>query len=176
MHEITSAIEIAATPERVWSVLLDFAAYPEWNPFIRSIEGEANEGSRLHVALQPPGGKSVRLRPTVVAVEPRRELRWLGRFLLRGLFDGEHFFRIEPLTPHRVRLTQGEHYSGLLAALLPSGLSGSSKAGFVAMNRALKARAEAGHAPNLQEAATLQEVVVPIHEAGRIEPGETPAA
>nr|WP_255305408.1 SRPBCC family protein [Acidithiobacillus ferrivorans] len=34
MHQIETNIEITATPERVWSILMDFPAYPQWNPFI----------------------------------------------------------------------------------------------------------------------------------------------
>ena len=30
---------IQAPPQRVWSVLTDFAAYSQWNPFIVSITG-----------------------------------------------------------------------------------------------------------------------------------------
>jgi uncharacterized protein YndB with AHSA1/START domain len=30
MPELTMEIDLAAPPERVWSVLTDFAAYPEW--------------------------------------------------------------------------------------------------------------------------------------------------
>ena len=39
MQVVTSSIEIAASPERVWQVLTDFASYPKWNPFILSLSG-----------------------------------------------------------------------------------------------------------------------------------------
>ena len=39
MKELRREVEIAAPAERVWSVLVDFDAYPDWNPFIRSIQG-----------------------------------------------------------------------------------------------------------------------------------------
>jgi uncharacterized protein YndB with AHSA1/START domain len=37
MKELHSEIEIDASAERVWAILTDFASYPRWNPFIRSI-------------------------------------------------------------------------------------------------------------------------------------------
>ena len=33
-------------------------------------------------------------KPTVLVAEGPKELRWLGRLLLPGMFDGEHSFRI----------------------------------------------------------------------------------
>ena len=51
MKELHSEIEIAASPERVWDILADFAAYPRWNPFIRHISGELEVGERLEVRL-----------------------------------------------------------------------------------------------------------------------------
>ncbi len=47
MYQIETEIEIAASPERVWSILMDFSAYPEWNPFIRSLSGVAKPGEKL---------------------------------------------------------------------------------------------------------------------------------
>ena len=32
MHQIVTQMDIAASPERVWSILMDFPAYPQWNP------------------------------------------------------------------------------------------------------------------------------------------------
>ena len=33
------------------AVVTDFAAYPEWNPFIRRISGDLREGTRLEVRI-----------------------------------------------------------------------------------------------------------------------------
>jgi hypothetical protein len=83
-------------------------------------------------------------RPTVLMARPNQELRWRGRLLLPGIFDGEHYFQIVPITPARVRFIQGEKFSGILVAFAKSSLEGGTKAGFVAMNQALKTRAENG--------------------------------
>ncbi|MGH2597543.1 MAG: SRPBCC family protein [Actinomycetota bacterium] len=39
-NELRAEIEIDADPDTVWSVLMDFGASPEWNPFIDPIEGD----------------------------------------------------------------------------------------------------------------------------------------
>lgn len=142
MHEIITHIEIHASPRAVWSVLTDFARHPEWNPFVRSIEGVPSAGATLSVHVSPPGGKGMTFKPVVLKAKPGQELRWLGRVLLPGLFDGEHYFRIEPVASGIVRFVQGERFSGLLVPLFKSGLERGTRAGFEAMNAALKARVE----------------------------------
>ena len=139
MKQISRETQIEAAPERVWSVLTDFGAYRQWNPFIRSISGEPKVGTTLDVRIN-----KMRFRPTVLTVEPPRELRWLGKLLVRGLFDGEHRFEIEPLAPDRMRLRQSERFTGLLVPLLWPLMGKSTEQGFEAMNASLKQRAEAG--------------------------------
>jgi hypothetical protein len=139
---LRSEIEIAASPDRVWSILTDFPSYPAWNPFVRRISGSSIKGTRLEAHLQPPGGRGMTFRPTVLAAEPGRELRWLGHLGVSGLFDGEHRFQIEPLGDDRVRFVQEEHFSGLLTPLILRKIGNSTLLGFAAMNEALKARAE----------------------------------
>ena len=82
-------------------------------------------------------------RPTVLAVEPARGLRWVGHLLIPGLFDGEHQFEIQPLGPGRVRFVQQERFTGVLVPLFARNLDAHTLPGFNAMNAALKARAEA---------------------------------
>lgn len=142
MKELRTQIEIEATPDRVWEILTDFAAYPEWNPFIHMIQGQAAVGSKLEVRIEPPGGRAMTFKPTVLEAAPRRELRWLGRVLVPGLFDGEHSLRIEPIGDSRVRFVQAERFSGVLVPLFGKSLEKTQR-GFTAMNEALKRRAEA---------------------------------
>ena len=141
MRELRSEIAIDAPPERVWQVLTAFGAYPEWNPFIRSIEGEAKVGSRLKIRIEPPGARGMTFRPTVRAAEPARELRWLGRLFVPGLVDGEHRLALEPLAGGRSRFIQSERFSGLLVGLLGRTLAATER-GFEQMNEALKRRVE----------------------------------
>jgi hypothetical protein len=140
-RRIETDIEIDASPKRVWALLTNFARMPDWNPFIRSISGNLAQGAQLSVLIAPPGKPGMRFKPTVLSVRPERELRWLGRVLISGLFDGEHYFLLEPIEEGRTRLTQGEKFSGLLVGLL-SGTLPATEAGFKAMNAALKRRAE----------------------------------
>lgn len=140
---LSHTIDIDAPADRVWAVLTDTAAYPEWNPFMTKLEGELAPGSRLAVTIVPPGGKSNDFSPTVTAVEPGRRLAWLGRLLLPWIFAGAHSFELRPLTAGSTRFTQSERFSGLLVPFL-RGMLRSTEEGFAAMNTALAARAEAG--------------------------------
>lgn len=141
-RRIDTMIDIAAAPRTVWRILMDFAAYPEWNPMVRSIAGDKRRGARLTIRIQPPGKREISFRPRVQAVNEQRAFVWLGHLLWPGLFDGLHEFRLQPFAGG-TRFYHRETFSGLLAPLLWPMLEAPTRAGFEAMNRALKARAEA---------------------------------
>ncbi|WP_247001889.1 SRPBCC domain-containing protein [Halosolutus gelatinilyticus] len=141
MTELVASISIDAPPAVVWSVLSDFDAYPSWNPFIPTIEGDAITGTRLRVRIEPPDSRAATLRPRVLEATPGRRLVWLGRLGLPGLFDGKHAFELEALPDDRTRFTQRETFHGLLVGLLLD--ESNVRRGFEAMNEAIKTRAEA---------------------------------
>jgi hypothetical protein len=137
---IDTRIEIAAPAARVWGVLTDFARFPEWNPFIIGIEGRPEPGARLRVQIKPPGKSAMTFTPEVLRAEPERELRWRGRLLVPGVFDGEHAFELE-CRGDGCAFRQSERFTGLLVPLLGGALAATQR-GFEAMNAALKQRAE----------------------------------
>ncbi len=144
-RELFSQIEIEASPEKVWGVLTDFASFPDWNPFMRSVSGDLSVGGRLTVRLQPPRSKGATFKPNIIEVERYRSIRWLGHLLIPGLFDGEHILEILPVEGgKRVRFIQRELFSGLFLPFLSKMLKHDTAGGFVEMNKALKERCESG--------------------------------
>ena len=143
-RRIHSHVTIEEPAGRVWEVLTEFPAYPRWNEFIVRLEGIARPGERLTVEIRPPGQRGMTFRPTVLVADEGRELRWLGRVILPGVFDGEHVFTIAPLGAGSVRLSQRETFRGLLIPLMARSMWETTRRGFEEMNAALKRRAEAG--------------------------------
>ena len=143
--EITTSIDIAAPASAVWAILTDFHSYSEWNPFVRLIQGDLQEGAKLEVLLDTPNSNPMSFQPTLIKVAPERELRWLGRMWgIPGIFTGEHRFQIEPAGENAVRFVQAERFTGVSVPFVWSRLEDDTRAGFVTMNEALKRLAEAG--------------------------------
>jgi hypothetical protein len=141
MRNIYTTIDIHAPAETVWEVLTDFAAYPEWNGHTR-ITGDPAEGARLTVAPGPDAGSMPTFKPRVLRADGN-ELAWRGHLWVRGLFDGEHSFTVEDVSPDETRLIQSEQFSGVLAGLILRRYGKQTEETFEAVNAALKARAEA---------------------------------
>ena len=141
-HELHTEIDIDATPEVVWKVLTDLDRYPEWNPFITSSVGKPEVGEKLVNRMEPPGGMSITLKPHVTVVEDGKSFEWFGKVGFSGVFDGRHRFDVEA-SPSGTKLTQSESLDGMLVRVLRKTVDTNTKAGFEAMNVALKARAEA---------------------------------
>ena len=139
MRTIEHTIDIPAPPATVWRVLTDTGHYGVWNPFIPRLEGELRTGSRLRVTITPPG-RSMTFKPTVLAVEEDRLLRWRGRLGVHCLLDGRHEFRLEPLPDGGTRFVQMETFAGVLVPLLRQALDDTA-IGFAHMNQALRKRA-----------------------------------
>jgi hypothetical protein len=136
--EIRTSIDIQASPETVWQILMDFNKYSKWNSFIKSIDGEAKKESTLEVQLQ-----GMIFKPKVVELKHAIEFSWLGKFWIKGLFDGRHSFQIKELEDGTTRFIHSECFKGLLVNLLWKSIGKETEDGFRKMNEQLKARAEA---------------------------------
>lgn len=141
MRTIHTEIGIGAPAAKVWDVLIATDTWAQWNPFAKA-SGCFAVGERVAVTLTPPGKSAVTMRPIIVKLDEGRELRWLGSLGIRGLFDGEHGFRVVPEDVGRCRVEQFETFTGLLVAPIMWMVGEATRQGFEAMNRALKARAE----------------------------------
>ena len=138
---IQTSITINATAEKVWEILTDFENHTDWNPLIASISGEKEVGKRLSTEMTLLERKPMKFKPKLLVFDTNKELRWFGSLPIRGLFDGEHYFKIVEQENSTVIFEHGENFSGLLVGFMPKVLA-DTKLGFEQMNEALKARSE----------------------------------
>ena len=135
--EIKTSIQISATPTAVWETLTDFEKYPSWNPFITSVEGDFVVGRKVKINA---GGMN--FKPEVLVFNEAKEIRWIGKFLFKGLFDGEHIFKIIDNKNGSVTFKQEEKFTGILVGLFAKKLDTETKSGFEQMNLRIKERSE----------------------------------
>ena len=133
---LTAVIDIDATPEAVWDVLTDFAAYGQWSN-LSTAGGTAQVGTRL--TMRMPG---MSFRPTVTVATPGQELRWVGTLGVKQLFHGQHSFILSPNHDGPTRLTNLEEFSGALVTLTRPLLRTPKNHGYAAFNKGLKQRVE----------------------------------
>ncbi|MEL6793379.1 MAG: SRPBCC domain-containing protein [Pseudomonadota bacterium] len=134
--EIVTSATLPASPEAAYAALIDGDAYPDWNPFITSLQGEAQVGETLEIIVDPAGGDPMSFTPEILVADPGRELRWLGSAPIPGVFDGEHYFILEA-AEGGTRLTHGERFSGALLWFMDVE---TFRTDFEAMNEALARR------------------------------------
>lgn len=140
--EIKTKIRINAPPEKVWEILTNFDAYPNWNPFIKYIEGQVCVGNKISVRIEPPEAKAMTFEPKILTFVTNKELSWIGHLLIPRLFDGKHKFELIDHRDGTTTFIQSENFSGVLVPFFKKQLKNSTKRGFIKMNEKLKELAE----------------------------------
>ena len=143
MTQVQTSITIAASPERVWAVLTDFADYPRWNSVISRVRAELRKGGKIRFRIKIEAAPVLGFTAKIVRCEPGRALAWRGGApLVPALAWGEHYFELTPV-PDGTRFAHGERFGGLLRLLVRGEAHARVTRTYEAFNAALKARAEA---------------------------------
>jgi hypothetical protein len=74
-------------------------------------------------------------KPRVLKFEKNKEIRWIGNFIIPGLFDGEHRLILTDNNNGTTTFKQSEKFNGILVPLFKFE---NTRLGFEAMNQALK--------------------------------------
>jgi len=133
---IRTQIDIEAPVEQVFSTLLDFESYPDWNPYHKRVVGNREVGAKLEVTVQRPDGKIIEVPAVhIIRLHENREITWGGG--IKGVFYGEHVFELQKIDSNNTRLKHNENFEGIFIGFadLPKDVLTQ---GYEQMNEALK--------------------------------------
>jgi hypothetical protein len=107
---VHTELTIPATPEEIWSILMDVPGYKEWNPVLIPIEGELVEGNKLKYRMIQPGGTESVVDSKVVKIIEHKLLNQYGG--IPGFLTFDHRYILEPVNGG-TRVTIHEDYRGI---------------------------------------------------------------
>jgi hypothetical protein len=143
----TATVEIDAPVERVWSVLVDFPNYGEWNRFCPGIECSGELGSKVVMDVRFPGQKPIKQVEVLNVLEPPHRLAWGVIMGSRAILVANRYQTLEALGPERTRYTTIDYMSGLIAPLVNLVYAEKIRAGFQLAADGLKEYAERRTSP-----------------------------
>lgn len=137
-YEATSTIH--ASPEAVWAVLSDGAAWPAWDSGVDAVEGKIAAGETIKIRSQAAPGRAFPVR--ITRFEPPAHLRFSGGMPL-GRFRGVRTYEVAPDADRQARFQMREEYSGPLLPLVWRSMPDLGPS-FEQFARGLKQRVESG--------------------------------
>jgi uncharacterized protein YndB with AHSA1/START domain len=112
-YEATSVI--AASPEAVWAVLSDGAAWASWDSGVDAVEGRIVPGETVKIRSQAAPGRTFPVK--VTAFEPPARLRFSGGMPF-GLFRGVRTYDLSRDEDGGTTFHVREEYTGPLMGLI----------------------------------------------------------
>jgi len=107
---VHTEIDIPASPDKVWQVLVDIERYPEWNPVFTVLEGKLEQGNKITYQVQESKEKSAKIAAKVKSYIPRKLLNQTGGYW--GVLTFDHTYLLEPME-NGTRVIIHEDYTGV---------------------------------------------------------------
>ena len=131
-HEIM----IDASPEKVWSVLINTDQYDDWNPVMKLLEGKVKEGNKVKYRFTQEVDKVSDIPSNVKQIIPHKLLNQGGG--MNGVITFDHRYILEEKN-NQTKVTIHEDYQGIYVNFWnPAPV----EAAYKRLNEALKTRVE----------------------------------
>ena len=142
MGTVRAEIEIDAPAERIFDILTDLPAYPEWNPFTPRVESTLRPGDPVHLYVRLRGERLSHRVEVVTRNERPSRLCWGTTIGAGFLLRAERCQTLTSLDERRTRFVNEDVFHGWLAPLVMGTFGRAMQRGFESVASALKKRAE----------------------------------
>lgn len=133
---------IHADVDTVFSVLDDFARYPEWNTFTERVITDRKVGGPVELHVNMPGASRRVMKERFTGYEAGKRMSWGLKWGYGILLDCDRIQEVEALPDGRTRYVTYEGFKGLLAPLVVRFFGSSVRKGFETCARDLATRSE----------------------------------
>ncbi len=112
--KVATEILLQAPPEKIWKILVDFSAYPEWNRFLKAVRGNVVPDAQIEIDLQYYGKKVEKKTGTVTALIAPKYFSWTWNHAFGAWFlASEHVLRLKDKEDGRSVFFQEYYITGL---------------------------------------------------------------
>lgn len=115
MKSYESRADIEASPETIWSILVDGPHYAEWENGVVRVDGTIALGNKITIVSAANPTRSFPVE--VTAFEPGRRMVWSGGMPL-GLFRGVRTYSLAPQQDGLTAFHMREEYTGPMLPLI----------------------------------------------------------
>ena len=142
----SGVVEIDAPQELVWSVLTDFASYPEWNPFTVRVDTTGQVGDMVVLHLPDPSkpGETFTTTEWLRVCDAPHHLQYDTAEEMPGIFAVRDQW-VEDLGNGRSSYRTTDVFTGEIAQMVFDMQGAWVNAGLQSVAEAIKTRAEALH-------------------------------
>jgi hypothetical protein len=138
--EVEHRLEIDASPEVIWQLLIDFENYPNWNRYSPTVTGKFGLGERVIVEANLDGNIQ-RVENYIVAIKPQQELCWQSEGWYAAMSQGLRCRWLVEQDSGKTLLIHHEIMAGYLAWLIEWALFEEIQSGLQLVNESLAAEA-----------------------------------
>ncbi|MEO5921435.1 MAG: SRPBCC domain-containing protein [Pseudolysinimonas sp.] len=138
-HAFEGRATIAASPDKVWAVLVDSGRWAEWDSGVDGVDGMIEPGAKIVIRAKIAPGRTFPVK--VTTFDAPRRLVFTGGMPL-GLFKGVRTYTLTP-AGKETDFTMREEYSGVMLGAIWKSIPDLSPS-FAQFARGLKARVESG--------------------------------
>jgi uncharacterized protein YndB with AHSA1/START domain len=139
MLKIEHSLEIAASVDEVWSVIVDADRYAEWNPFVVGCKSSLVVGEPIKMKVKVLPWVAMPQKETILEHEPGKLLNY-GIAIPLGILASTRKHILTPLENGHTRYESQFCLSGWLAPLVDFMLGNQLRRGFSAMTVGIRDR------------------------------------
>ncbi len=143
MYEISTEIEINASKDQIWNLLIDIEKWQEWNPIIKSASGKLEKGEKISLIMVGKDGKNgPAYSPIITDLEDHSKFRWRAKMLAGFIFTNDKVIELEEVGVNRTKLIHKELFKGIMFKMMCSQMDKGVPPMLNSMNKAIKDKLE----------------------------------